>query len=211
MTASSPRTCTEDSWSELLAQLVERGLSGVQLVVADAHAGIAAAVRKHLPEAPLQRCTVPPAAERPREGSQRLRGRLGREISKVCRCGEPDRRATPPGGPQGRPGEAGARGHEVPRRRLRSGDPVLRLPAGALAHWYRIRSTNGLERLHGEIKRRTRAVGAFPYRASALRLIGSRLRPVRSGDPPSEAGARMIVFVKRLSFHVSSRASASLP
>src|SRR5690606_27712110 len=39
------------------------------------------------------------------------------------------------------------------------------------AHWMRIRSTNGLERLHGEIKRRTRAIGAFPDRASALRLI----------------------------------------
>ncbi|MFO0665853.1 MAG: transposase [Polyangiaceae bacterium] len=39
------------------------------------------------------------------------------------------------------------------------------------AHWKRIRSTNSLERLHGEIKRRTRAVGAFPDRASALRLV----------------------------------------
>ncbi len=39
------------------------------------------------------------------------------------------------------------------------------------AHWKKIRSTNGLERLYGEIKRRTRAVGAFPDRASALRLI----------------------------------------
>ncbi|QDE92051.1 hypothetical protein BHS06_25440 [Myxococcus xanthus] len=39
------------------------------------------------------------------------------------------------------------------------------------AHWKRLRSTNGLERLHGEVKRRTRSVGAFPDRASALRLI----------------------------------------
>ena len=39
------------------------------------------------------------------------------------------------------------------------------------AHWKRIRTTNGLERLHGEIERRTKAVGAFPDRASALRLI----------------------------------------
>jgi putative transposase len=38
-------------------------------------------------------------------------------------------------------------------------------------HWHRIRSTNGLERLHGEIKRRTRAVGAFPDLASARRLV----------------------------------------
>ncbi len=39
------------------------------------------------------------------------------------------------------------------------------------AHRPRIRTTNGLERLHAEIKRRIRAVGAFPDRASALRLI----------------------------------------
>ena len=39
------------------------------------------------------------------------------------------------------------------------------------AHWRRIRTTNSLERLHREIKRRTKAVGAFPDRASALRLI----------------------------------------
>ena len=38
-------------------------------------------------------------------------------------------------------------------------------------HWKKIRTTNGIERLHGEIKRRTKAVGAFPDRASALRLI----------------------------------------
>ncbi len=37
--------------------------------------------------------------------------------------------------------------------------------------WKKIRSTNGLERFHGEIKRRTRSVGAFPDRASAMRLI----------------------------------------
>ena len=39
------------------------------------------------------------------------------------------------------------------------------------AHWRRIRTTNSLERLQGEIKRRTKAVGAFPDRSSALRLI----------------------------------------
>ena len=38
-------------------------------------------------------------------------------------------------------------------------------------HWKRIRSTNSLERLHCEIKRRTRAVGAFPDHESALRLV----------------------------------------
>ncbi len=39
------------------------------------------------------------------------------------------------------------------------------------AHWRRLRTTNSVERLHGEVKRRPNAVGAFPDRASALRLI----------------------------------------
>ena len=38
-------------------------------------------------------------------------------------------------------------------------------------HWARLRTTNSLERLHTEIKRRIRSAGAFPDRASALRLI----------------------------------------
>lgn len=38
-------------------------------------------------------------------------------------------------------------------------------------HWPKLRTTNGPERLHGEIKRRIRATGAFPDRASALRLV----------------------------------------
>tara|TARA_R110002096_G_scaffold42143_4_gene113659 strand:- start:88657 stop:89100 length:444 start_codon:yes stop_codon:yes gene_type:complete len=49
---------SEDSWSERLSQLTERGLRGVKLVVADDHKGIAAAVRTHLPEAERQRCMV---------------------------------------------------------------------------------------------------------------------------------------------------------
>ena len=67
-------------------------------------------------------------------------------------------------------------GAEVPESRdcLDAGfDAATRYYAFPKAHWKRIRSTNGLERLHGEIKRRIKSVGAFPDRASALRLITS--------------------------------------
>ena len=59
---------SEDSWSELLNQLLERGLSGVQLVIADEHAGLAAAVRRFLPEVRRQRCTVHLPAQRHGQG-----------------------------------------------------------------------------------------------------------------------------------------------
>jgi transposase-like protein len=159
---------SEDSWSELLAQLVERGLSGVQLVVADAHAGLARAVRHHLPEAALQRCTVHLQRNVLTKAPQRLRARLAREVSKVFDA----------------PSKAEARrrlealkaglGRQVPEALacLENGfEAATQFHAFPREHWHRIRSTNGLERLHGEIKRRTRAVGAFPDRQSALRLV----------------------------------------
>ncbi|QDE81667.1 hypothetical protein BHS07_08895 [Myxococcus xanthus] len=57
-----------DSWLDLLRQLLERGLTGVRLVIADGHAGLAAAARKALPEAQLQRCTSPGTSSPRRPG-----------------------------------------------------------------------------------------------------------------------------------------------
>jgi len=45
-------------------------------------------------------------------------------------------------------------------------------------HWNRIRTNNAIERLNREIKRRTRAIGAFPDGQSALMLVCARLRHV---------------------------------
>jgi len=159
---------SEDSWSELLAQLVERGLSGVQLVVADAHAGLAKAVRHHLPEAPLQRCTVHLQRNVLSKAPQRLRARLAREVSKVFDA--PSKAEAKKRLEQLRTGL----GKQVPEAMacLEAGfEAATHFYAFPREHWHRIRSTNGLERLHGEVKRRTKAIGAFPDRASALRLV----------------------------------------
>jgi transposase-like protein len=159
---------SEASWSELLAQLIERGLRGVQLVIADAHGGLAAAVRKYLPEVPQQRCTVHLERNVLAKTPRRLRGRMAREVSRIF-----DSPSL---------AEAKARlgqlqlglGKQLPEAMacLENGfAAATRFYTFPKKHWRRIRSTNGLERLHGEIKRRIRAVGAFPDRGSALRLI----------------------------------------
>jgi putative transposase len=159
---------SEESWTELLQQLLARGLSGVKLVVADAHAGLAKAVRRLLPEAPLQRCVVHFMRNVMARSPARLRDRLGKELSQVFQ-------------------ETSSADAKKRAQRLKNGlgrqvpEAMEILDQGFAAathyfafpkeHWLRVRSTNGLERLHGEIKRRTRAVGAFPDRASALRLV----------------------------------------
>jgi len=115
-----------------------------------------------------RRCTVQLERNVLSKTPQRLRGRMAREVSRIFDAPSA--------------GEAKARleqlklglGKQLPEAMacLVAGfAAATQFYAFPKAHWRRIRSTNGLERLHGEIKRRIRVVGAFPDRASALRLI----------------------------------------
>jgi transposase-like protein len=159
---------SEDSWGELLGQLTERGLSGVQLVIADEHRGLAGAVRRHLPEARRQRCTVHLERNVLTKVPQRLRGRVAAQLRGIFQA---------PSSAEAKKhmqAFAAGLGQQVPEalRCLEDGfAAATQYFAFPKEHWVRIRSTNGLERLHGEIKRRIRSVGAFPDRESALRLI----------------------------------------
>jgi transposase-like protein len=161
-------TESEESWAELLRELIERGLKGVRLVIADDHAGLASAVRKTLPEAKRQRCTVHLMRNVLAKVPQRHRRRLARELVAVLHAvnlgAAKKARASFVERFEGPFSEATAclvDGFEAATQ-------YFAFPS---AHWGRIRTTNGLERLHGEVKRRTRAIGAFPDRASALRLV----------------------------------------
>lgn len=158
----------EDTWGELLDQLIARGLRGVRLVISDDHAGLRAALRTRLPEVPVQRCVVHLERNVLAKVPSRLQKRMGREVSHIFAAPslvEAKRRLALL--------QAGL-GKQLPEATdilARGFTDATRFYAFPEAHWLRIRSTNGLERLHGEIKRRIRAVGAFPDRASALRLI----------------------------------------
>ena len=159
---------SEQSWTELLTQLCDRGLSGVQLVIADDHRGLANAVRRQLPEARRQRCTVHLERNVLTNIPQRLRARVAKQLRVIFDA---------PGVTEARKrlhNFAQGLGHQVPEalRCLEEGfAAATQFYAFPREHWARIRSTNGLERLHGEVKRRTRSIGAFPDRDSALRLV----------------------------------------
>ena len=159
---------SEASWTELLEQLVARGLTGVALVIADEHAGLVKAVRRLLPEAKRQRCVVHLQRNVLAKTPARLRARVARAVTQIFQAPSRDEAKK-------RLAQfAATLGAQVPEALacLEQGfDAATQFYAFPAAHWVRLRSTNGLERLHGEIKRRTRAVGAFPDRASALRLV----------------------------------------
>lgn len=159
---------SEDSWSGLLKQLVVRGLHGVRLVISDEHEGLKKAVRLQLPEAKRQRCYVHLLRNIGAKLPKKHQKRVLREASAVFHASTRDEAKKKLAQMQDRWAKLMPAAIEC----LTNGfDDATQFYAFPKAHWTRLRSTNGLERLHGEIKRRTRAVGAFPDAASALRLV----------------------------------------
>lgn len=161
---------SEASWGSVFKDLVERGLHGVSYVVADDHVGLGAALRRYFPEALVQRCQV----HYQRNALSKV---SSEQLQERTRIGLRD--------VWGAPTRVEAEG------RLRHLITELRPDAPRLAEWLgdtaaetfacyalarddvrlKLRSTNGLERHHEEVRRRTHVIRIFPHEASLMRLL----------------------------------------
>jgi len=161
---------SEATWSDFLKQLVDRGLRGIALVISDDHAGLKAAVRQWIPEAKHQRCTVHVQRNVMAKTPRRLQKRIAAEVGAIFKAQNKTQA-------QERFKEfETCWAKELPEavECLTNAFPAAtRFYEFPSAHWARIHTSNTIERLNREIKRRTRAVGAFPDRTSALRLIAA--------------------------------------
>jgi transposase-like protein len=162
-------------WTSFLRTLRARGLSGVRLVISDAHEGLRASIEKVMLGAAWQRCRVHflrnVLAKIPK-GSQEMVAAAIRTI-----FAQPDAAAVA----EQLDSIAEKLGRQFPavEQMLRDAEPDICAFANfPLAHWRKIWSTNPLERVNKEIKRRTNVVGIFPNEASVLRLAGSVLLEV---------------------------------
>ncbi len=159
-------------WRGFLTSLKQRGLGGVQLVISDQHAGLVKALKRSFQGAGHQRCRVHFArnllAHVPK-GQQSMVAAVFRTI-----FAQPD--------------AAGVEATwDTVRDQLAERFPklgpfmdeakaeVLAFTAYPRAHWTKIWSTNPLERVNKEIKRRARVVGIFPNPAAVIRLVGAVL------------------------------------
>jgi putative transposase len=160
---------TEAFWRAFVRGLVERGLTGVQLVVSDAHAGLKKAIAQVL-GCPWQRCTVHflrEALGHARREQQPMLAALIRPIFNADNCEQA----------RGLVEEALAR-LEKPLPRIaellaEAEDDLLAFYGFPADHWPKLRSTNPLERVNREIGRRTDVVGIFPNDRSLIRLAAS--------------------------------------
>jgi transposase-like protein len=161
----------ETFWTEFLRKLARRGLRGVKLVISDAHEGLKAAVTKVL-RATWQRCRVHFMRNVMAHAGKSGRRVVSAFMSAAFAQDDADAAKTQwrKVADQLRP--------KLPKLAavLDEGETdVLAYMAFPTAHRTKLHSTNPLERLNGEIKRRTEVVGIFPNEAAAIRLIGAIL------------------------------------
>jgi putative transposase len=161
----------EPFWTDFLRSLMRRGLRGVKLVISDAHEGLKAAIFKVL-NATWQRCGIHfmrNAMAHVGKGQRTLVAALLRTI--FAQDNEPESRR------QWRVVADQLRERYPKISQLMDGseDEVLAHMAFPKAHRQQIHSTNPLERLNAEVKRRTDVVGIFPNDAAIVRLVGAML------------------------------------
>jgi putative transposase len=156
------------SWTEFLQSLRERGLHGVQLVISDSHLGLKAAIAKVFPGASWQRCRVHfmrnVLVKLPKNHQQMVAAMI-RTIFAQPDALHVERQVKEVAATMKRQIAV------VTEMLLDAGEDVTAFRHFPTNHWQKIWSTNSLERLNAEIKRRTNVVGIFPNDAAALRLI----------------------------------------
>jgi putative transposase len=161
----------EAIWTEFLRKLTRRGLRGVKLAVSDAHEGIKSAVSKVL-SSTWQRCRVHFMRNALAHAGKSGRRVVSAFIATAFAQDTPEAAST-----QWR-NVADQIRPKVPKLATlmdSAEQDVLAYMTFPKAHWAKLHSTNPIERLNGEIKRRTEVVGIFPNDDAIVRLVGALL------------------------------------
>jgi putative transposase len=168
LATSTANTESETTWSEVFADLRDRGLQGVRFVVSDDHRGLRAAIDRHFQGALWQRCQVhllrnvlAHVSKKDRKWAVDLmRAITNAETLETARAALRQAVAA-----------FEARYPKVARLLDEHGEEMLAVYQLPKPHRQRMRTTNMLERFNQELKRRTRVVRIFPDDRSCLRLV----------------------------------------
>lgn len=163
---------SKETWRAFLQGLKDRGLKGVLMITSDAHEGIKDAISKVFPNVPWQRCQFHFSKNIADKTPKRYQAGIRAELQEMFNCRTVS--------------EARQKCDLIIREYkdiaesamicldegFESAMTVMSLPKGIRVYF---RTSNHIERLNEELKRRSKVIGVFPNEASLLRLMGSVL------------------------------------
>ena len=163
---------SQSSWSALFSQLLSRGLHGVELVVSDGHRGLMQAIAESFPSAQWQRCQVHLARNVLDRCPRKWQAPLRHAMRDLFNSRSQAAARTVFTEIAEDFGTKAPKAVDLLEERLDEATAVLTLP---WKYRLRLRSTNMVERLIEELRRRERVIRIFPNAASAERLMGALL------------------------------------
>lgn len=179
----------EVHWREFFKSLIERGLHGVELITSDAHAGLKEARKACFAGVPWQRCRFHlmrnALAHVPRE---EMKPQVMDDLRSVLDSADEHAAGEQLGRVVRKYQKTAPKLAQWMEENVPESFAVFRLPP---AHRVRLRTTNMLERINRELKRRTRVATLFPNEASLLRLVTAVLMEL---SEEWETGKRYVTF-----------------
>lgn len=169
-----------ESWSEFFQDLRARGLTKPKLIISDAHSGLKAAIKAQFLNSPWQRCVFHFLRNivqvMPRKNSKAERAALKRIFYSSTIAHARQYKAEFIDMVKDQPK------YEEALEKLDNGfDDALQFLVEPEAYHVSLRTTNSLERVNSEIRRREKVIGIFPNMDSAVRLIGSVIIDIHEG------------------------------
>jgi putative transposase len=166
---------SEASWSEFFSWLKTRGLRGVDLVVSDHHAGLVRAIRQHFQGVTWQRCQTHTLRNVLDATPRAWREEVHARVRACLEAPDPETARLLLNRVLEDFESKAPKAMAILGAAFEDATAVLALPE---KYRKRLRTTNSLERLNEEVRRRDRVIRIFPNRASAVRLLGALLMEI---------------------------------
>jgi len=163
---------SEDSWNEFFCCLKERGLKGVDLIVSDDHRGLVRAMRRNFQGASWQRCQTHFMRNILDATPKAVQSEVKASVQAIMNAPDIDTARMLLSKTIEEYTQKAPRAMRILENGFDDATTVLMLPE---KYRKRLRTTNSIERLNEEIRRRERVIRIFPNRESATRLIGALL------------------------------------
>lgn len=175
---------SKETWEDFLKQLKKRGLTGTLMITSDAHEGIIHAINKVFPHVPWQRCQFHFSKNISEKVPKKYRAGIRSELTEMYNC-ESLKEA------RAKRDQIISDYSDIAESAMRCLDEgfesamtAMALPKGLRRYF---RTSNHIERLNKELKRRSNVIGIFPNEASMIRLMGSVLIERNSLDGTKKA------------------------